>query len=606
MASSTLPIQRLVNVTVTLTPTAPQAQNIDTLVIMGTSSVIDTTQRMRSYSTIAQVATDFGTTAPEYLAAVLWFEQNPAPNQLFIARWANAAVAGQLVGAPTPSLTTAQLTPITAGGFFVTINGIPFSVSGLNFSTVANLNAAAGIVQTALQGLLASTTFVYNSVYDTFTLTSPTTGAASSVSFAQAPTAFGYVGFAGQPSNNDVLVINGTTVTFVTSGATGNQVNIGVSVAATMTAFAAFLNASADANISKMTFTSDGVSKVYAVSKVVGTPGNAYTLVKTTGANLSVSGATLTGGTGTDASLLLGLQSSTTSGAYLVAGQASETAIAAVTALDNQFSNQWYAITVLGAADSDVLAVAAYIEASTATRHFYGVTTQETGVLIAGNTGNIAYLLQQLKYNKTAVQYSSQNPYAVVSLLARILTTNWTANNTTITLMYKQEPGIIAETLSTTQINALEGYSCNVFVAYNNSTAIIEMGTCASGQFIDTIIGMDWFALTLQNDWYTALYDSPTKIPQTDPGMHILATVAENTCIRGVNNGLFAPGVWNSGGFGQLSQGDYLAKGYYVYQPSVDTQSQAQRSTRISVPFQIAVKLAGAVQLVDGSVLVNV
>jgi hypothetical protein len=260
---------------------------------------------------------------------------------------------------------------------------------------------------------------------------------------------------------------------------------------------------------------------------------------------------------------------------------------------------------VLGAADSDVLAIAAYVEADTTTKHFYGVTTQEAGVLVATDTADIAYQLKQLGYNHTAVQYSSSNPYAVVSLLARILTTNWSANNTTITLMYKQEPGIVPETLNVTQVNNLEAKNCNVFVKYNNNTAIIEMGTSASGQFIDTIIGLDWLALTLQANWYAALYASPTKIPQTDAGMHDLATVPTNTCLEAVNNGLIAPGTWNSGGFGQLSQGQFLAQGFYVYQPSVNSQSETQRQTRVSVPFQIAVKLAGAVQTIDGTILVN-
>lgn len=599
-----LPVSRLVNVTVTLSPPAPQVENVDTCVLLGSSSVIDTNTRMRQYSTITAVATDFGTSAPEYLAAVLWFEQNPAPNEVLIARWAQTATAGQLFGAPEPSLLYTALTAITTGAFSLFIAGVPYTISGLNFSSITNLNGAASVIQTALQVALASTLCVWNGTYFQFVITAPTTGAASTITKATAPTASGSLIFAGQPSNNDVFTVNGTAVTFVTSGATGNQVNIGASEAATVNALAAFLNASADVNISKMTYVSDGVSKVYCISKVTGTAGNAYTLVKTTGTNLSVSGATLSGGSGVDVSSTLGINTAS-SGAYVANGVAAESALAAVVILDNQFSNQWYGLVGLGIADSDVLAIAAYVEADSVTRHFFGVTTQEGGCLVASDTTNIAYQLKQLAYNHTAVQYSSTNPYAVVSLLARILTTNWTANNTTITLMYKQEPGIVAESLSVSAVNAIEGFNANVFVNYNNSTAIIEMGTTASGQFIDTIIGLDWLTLTLQAAWYAALYETPTKIPQTDAGMHILATVAENTLIEAVNNGLLAPGVWNSGGFGQLSQGDFLSKGFYVYQPSVNSQPQNLRATRVSVPFQIAVKLAGAVQTIDGQILVN-
>ncbi|HUD12206.1 MAG TPA: glycosyl hydrolase family 28-related protein [Terracidiphilus sp.] len=53
------------------------------------------------------------------------------------------------------------------------------------------------------------------------------------------------------PINNATVTINGTVVTFVTSGATGNEVNIGASAAATATALYTMLNASSDANLVK-------------------------------------------------------------------------------------------------------------------------------------------------------------------------------------------------------------------------------------------------------------------------------------------------------------------------------------------------------------------
>jgi hypothetical protein len=55
----------------------------------------------------------------------------------------------------------------------------------------------------------------------------------------------------GNPANNDTVTINGTIVTFVTSGATGNRVNIGPNAAATATALYATLNASTDVNLKR-------------------------------------------------------------------------------------------------------------------------------------------------------------------------------------------------------------------------------------------------------------------------------------------------------------------------------------------------------------------
>jgi hypothetical protein len=143
-----------------------------------------------------------------------------------------------------------------------------------------------------------------------------------------------------------------------------------------------------------------------------------------------------------------------------------------------------------------------------------------------------------------------------------------------------------------------------VFVAYNNGTSIVQEGKMASGQFADTIAGTDWLAITIQRDVYNQLYQSTTKVPQTDEGMGILKAAVEARCAQGVVNGLLAPGVWNSNGFGLLKPGDFLQKGYYVYSAPVATQPQADREQRMAMPIQVAVKLAGAIH--SSNIIINV
>ncbi len=490
-----LPVSRLIKVSVNLTPKAAQAQNISSLLILGSSDVIDTVERMRSYSSLDAVAADFGTTAAEYKAANLWFSQTPQPTDLKIGRWVSSASKGKLVcatlSAAAQSLTAWQA--ITAGAFrYIKDGGTLTTVSGLNFSAAANLNAVAGIIQAAVAG----STVVWNASYSRFEFTSSTTGATSSFAFLQTP-------------------VSGTDI------------------------------------------------------------------------------ATMLGGL------------STSSGAYLVAGQAAETAIAAVTEFDSRFGQAWYALHLAnGSTNADHLAIAAYIEGSN-TKHVYAVTTQEAGALVAADTANIAYQLKQLKYAKTFVQYSSSSPYAAVSALARILTTDYTANNTTITLMFKGEPGVSAETLNATQVNTLAANNCNVFVNYNNDTAIIQNGVMSSGEYADTVLGADALSIDLMTELYNLMYTSPTKIPQTDAGMNILVSKCNQVCERFVNNGFLAGGVWNSGGFGSLKQYDFLAAGYYCYAGRMANQSVADRAARKSTTIQIAPKLAGSIHEVVVGVTVN-
>jgi hypothetical protein len=588
---------------VNLSPNAAQAQNLNTELILGSSPVIDVASRMREYFSSPAVAADFGTTAPEYLAAVAWFGQSPQPANVLIGRWAQTATNAQLFGATlsTAQQAIANFTAITTPAFSITINGSPFTISPASFGSSVNLNGIAALIQTALAAAVAGSTCVWNSSFAQFIITDGTTGATSTLSFASAPTAYGAITFAVNPTAAATITIGGTLVTFVTSLTTGNQILIGANLAATLANAVTFLNQSADTNLVKATYSvNQAGTAIQVVYKTPGASGNTFTLAASVA---TPSGATLTGGSGTDISALLGMTSAS-SGAFVANGVAAETAVAAAALFDNQFGQQWYGLTVPQATDADHLALAAFIE-STNNKHFYGVTTQEAGVLTSQSTTDIAAQLQTLGYNKTCTQFSSNSAYAVNSLLGRQLTVDYDGNNTVITLQFKQEPGVAPETLNATQMNALEGKNCNVFVAYNNGTAIIEPAKVASGEYIDTIVGMDAFLIDVQNALFNRLFTSTTKIPQTDAGMHILATDIEGVCQQYVNNGLFAPGVWNSGGFGTLNQGDFLPKGYYVFQPPVASQSQADRAARKSVPFQIAVKLAGAVHTIDFAVTVN-
>lgn len=491
---SQLPVSRLIRVTVNLAPAAAQAQDLSTLLVLGNSDIIDTVERIRTYASIAAVAADFGTSAPEYFAALLWFEQAPQPFQLKIGRWAKTATKGRLMCAPLSAANTliATWNAITTGSLRVTIDGAaPTNLSGLNFSAAANLNAVAAIIDTALAGA----TVVYNSVYNRFEFYSGTTGAASSVSFLSS---------------------------------TGSGVDV-----------------------------SDNCAGL-----------------------------------------------STDSGAYLVPGIAPETAVASVTLFDQQFGQTWYAVTIPEAVDADHLAVAPYIEASN-NKHIYGVSTNAAGVLSAASTTDIAYLLSQLGYRRTVVQYNGASIYSVASLFGRALTVDYNGQNTVITLMYKQEPGITADQLTETQVNAAEAKDCNVFVAYQNSTAIVEPGVMSSGDYIDEVTGTDWLAVTIMTAIFNLLYTSPTKIPQTDDGVHLLVTTVESICSQGANNGLIGPGTWTSNGFGTLVNGTYMAKGFYVYAAPVASQSAADRAARKSPPIQVAVKLAGAVHKADVLISVN-
>lgn len=489
-----LSVSGIVKVDVVMSPLAAQERNFGSLLILGDSNFIDVQERLRLYNSIESVAADFGGSAPEYLAALLYFSQSPQPLNLYIGRWARTATRGTLRGGVLSSAQQAlsNFTAVSNGGMNITIDGVVRQLSALNFSAETNLNGVATVLQTALA---AWATVEWDENNGRFIIRTVSSGPTSGISFASAPSA------------------------------------------------------------------------------------------------------------GVDISALFGLQQ--VSGAASVPGIAAESLLAAVQKLADM-SNDWYGLQVASSVvpnAASYTAVAQFIEASGISRIF-GVTVQEAGALDPSLDTDLASVLAALKLKRTFTQYSSSNAYASTSIFGRAFTVNFDAANTTITLKFKQQPGVTAETLTATQAAALAAKKCNVFVNYNNDTAMLQEGVMSNGFFFDEVHGTDWQQNVIQTGIYNLLYTSPTKVPQTDPGINRLVARVSEGCEQGVTNGLIAPGRWDGPSFGALNTGDTLSKGYYVYAPPVATQSQSDREARKAPVIQVAIKLAGAVH--SSNIIVNV
>lgn len=707
-----LPVSRLVRVVINLAPTAAARRSFGVLMVAGDSDVINGLERFRTYESVEGVALDFGVEAPEYKAAAAYFGQTPKPRTIMIGRWIRSASAAQNIGGilSTAQQSISNWSAISNGGFVIVVDGVTKTLSALDFSGVTNLNGVATVINAALTGAEIS----WNG--SQFTVTSDSTGdgvkAAGTITLTGNPSygarATNTIELTGQPTAGNTVVIQGTTVTFVSGTPGANEVEIGLNTAETADNLLAFLQNSADANIALMTYAKIG-NIVTATARVYGTAGNAYTLTKV-GANITVGGATFSGGvapdtlavngtlftfvsayttgsqilvgpteaataanikailsasvvagvaeatytnsdnvvtvtyktagtagnaftltesssaitvtatlsggavassvgyatagSGTDISSLLKLTSSTS--IALVDGYDAETPVECAAVLSDK-SNAWYGLMFQASVqptNEQSLDVSAFIEALDVKR-IYGVTITDTSVLSSLVSNDLASLQSAAGYLRSFCQYS-ENAYAIASLFGRIFTVNFNAQNSTITLMYKQEPSIVPAALSTTQANTLKAKRCNVFVEYDNDTAIIQYGVMSGSAYIDEIHNLDWFQNAVQNACYNLNYTSPTKIPQTDAGSNQFVNVINGVCEEAVNNGMAAGGVWTSTvEFGQLKTGMYLKSGYYVYVQPMALQSQADREQRICPPIQIAIKLAGAIQEIDAIIQVN-
>jgi len=330
--------------------------------------------------------------------------------------------------------------------------------------------------------------------------------------------------------------------------------------------------------------------------------GSQFKIVSATTGVLSIVTNAEATGSGADISALLKLTVALAS--PLVPGYVAETPSACALALIDK-SATWYGLMFAAGTmptDDQSVDVSALIEAASPSR-IYGSTITSTTVLDPLVTTDLASRLKTLLYKRSFCQYSA-NKYAIASYFGRAFSVNFAANRSTITMMYKIEPGITAETLTETQAQTLTAKRCNVFVNYNNDTAIIQNGVMSGQAYFDEMHGLDWFQDSVQNACYNLLYTSGTKIPQTEDGVNQIVNIITGVCNESVNNGLVAGGTWNADPVGQLQRGQYLKQGYYIYSQPLSLQAQSDREARKAPPIQVCIKLSGSIHTID--VLVNV
>jgi len=178
-----IPVSNIVNVTISTTPTFPSRRGFGLLNIVGISNVINLAERYRLYSDIDEVAADFASTDEEYIAATVFFSQNPRPNQLMISRRAEQAYSAELIGGLDAEQTLATWVAITDGEFTISIDGVEEDITAITFVGDTSLDDVAAGIEAKLQAVAAggftAATCVWNG--EKFIISSGTTGSTSSI-----------------------------------------------------------------------------------------------------------------------------------------------------------------------------------------------------------------------------------------------------------------------------------------------------------------------------------------------------------------------------------------------------------------------------------------
>lgn len=482
----TIPQSSVVNVNIQVGATFPSRAGFGTLNIMtDEEDVISIAERIRAYSDITGVADDWAANSKVLAAATSYFSQEPKPTSLKVStRFSTGQSAVVVGGALNETTDLAALIAITDGSYKVDIDGGNFQSLGYDFSAETTMSEIATQVEDRLILIEAGTTFTWDGTR--FTMTSPTTGAASELSF--------------------------------------------------------------------------------------------FTLATT----------------GTFIGELLGMDAGS---AQLAQGIDGETVIEALTAVE-AVDPDWYGLTftnefrdITGAAGDDIVSVSAFIEARD---KVFLCTTNDLNVLDTLSTTDVAFVNEAAGNERTMMTFSKTiSQYPSCSIAGRAFTVDFRQPDSTITLKFKQGPGITSEDITTNEKAVLDAKKCNAFIIVGNSDMYAE-SFMGSGAFFDERHGLDWLKDAIATTLFGYLLTRATKVPYTDRGTTALQQQLIGVLAEARFNGLIGPGT--------TIDGLFLPEGYITSVTPVADINQSDKDARNFPGLQATIIGAGAIH----SVQVNV
>ena len=182
-------ISEFAKVSISVSPTGVATGNFGILGFLTTEvgAITSISERARSYTSLASVASDWAASSEVYKAAVAFYSQTPSPKDFTVVVNFKEAQSASLLGggSETPAELIVSVDG-TAGDLVVTTNIGQVTLAALNLSaSAASYTAIASAIQTLLQADPNGTTMtcVHNGVQ--FVITTGVTGVASTITTAE-------------------------------------------------------------------------------------------------------------------------------------------------------------------------------------------------------------------------------------------------------------------------------------------------------------------------------------------------------------------------------------------------------------------------------------
>lgn len=620
-----MPLEEIVDVQITRdTQTVSQA-GFGTLLILGTNKAF--TDRLRYYSSLAEVSQDFSTSSPEYIASRDVFSQSPRPPRLAIGRrdaddmsitvetamapfsytvTVNGLDATLVDSTPSAQESTVELDAdlVTSNSIAITVNGnvltpIPFNTDHL--TTMQDIQAAIeaepNIESVTISDPNNRTLIVYsdpneNGIVNSFVVT----GGASQAN----ATITNNTQAVSKESIADSLVneINGLVGTGVTASL--NVPNDGI------------INLSADVS---------GTPYTVAVSTTIVNPNEAKVTVTqavpSTQYVVTLNGVAVSYTSAVDVqdneTIALGLvnainnaglsvgASDNGDGSFEVADTVPFVITVSEQILSKEFGliidplvpsasvtddldaieledDNWYALAYTDRTKAVVQSIAAWVETR---MKIFGTASDDATIIntaAGSDMTSIAALLNQAGYVRSFVMYhqDADSDYPECAWFGRVLPTT----PGSVTWKFKTLASISYSDLSTNQSNNALNKKCNLY-RFIGGVGITANGTVAEGEFIDIIRGIDWLTARIQEFVYALLVNSD-KVPYTDAGIASVEAEVRRALDLGVSNSFIAPDPE-----------------YTVTVPKAANVPSADKAARILRDVVFTATLAGAIHAVE-------
>lgn len=198
--------------------------------------------------------------------------------------------------------------------------------------------------------------------------------------------------------------------------------------------------------------------------------------------------------------------------------------------------NDWYGIVSVSHVVADVQDIAAWTETQ---RKLFGTSSADTDIINVAaasdnpTTGTIAARLNGSNLARSHCLYSAQadTKYPEAAVFGVFVT----QDPGSYTVAFKTLALITADALTDTQVKNALDKKCNIYHEVGG-VDITQEGTVAEGEYIDTIVFIDWLQARMTENIFAQLVNLP-KIPFTDDGISVVEGEVKGMLQQGIDAG---------------------------------------------------------------------